>query len=288
MSLLGPQLEAFLAVHRSGSVSAAAKVVGLTQTGVTQRIRQLERQLNVTVFRRSRKGMHVTAEGQWLLHYCEVAQELEAQTRAKLFGAGTNQTCRVAISSPSSLLRSRIIPRLESVYRKMAHLAFSFVFDDSGLGSRLLKEGEVQFAVVSPSEITGELEGRYLEPERYILVGASLWKTRHLEDILSHEPMIDFDPKDPMTLNYLKKYHLPVNHHERHYVNNTDGLASLVQQGLGFTVLSEEFVQPFLKSRALIRLHKNGHYDHKMCLAWYPRPEMPGYFKAVLDAIVKG
>ena len=60
MSLLSPPLEAFVAIVRSKTVISAAKDLGLTQTGVTQRIRVLETQLRTTLFIRSRSGMRLT------------------------------------------------------------------------------------------------------------------------------------------------------------------------------------------------------------------------------------
>ncbi|HTL13188.1 MAG TPA: LysR family transcriptional regulator, partial [Bdellovibrionota bacterium] len=66
MSLLSPQLQAFSAIVRTGTVHGAARQLGLTQTGVTQRIRALENTLSATLFVRSRKGMSPTSEGEAL------------------------------------------------------------------------------------------------------------------------------------------------------------------------------------------------------------------------------
>ena len=71
MSLLHPQLLAFMAIVERKTVLASAKDLGLTQTGVTQRIKALEAHLNATLFTRSRKGMMLTEEGQSLLLYCQ-------------------------------------------------------------------------------------------------------------------------------------------------------------------------------------------------------------------------
>ena len=50
MSLLSPQLQAFLAVANCKTVHGAAANIHLTQTAVTQRIRSLERLLKTTLF----------------------------------------------------------------------------------------------------------------------------------------------------------------------------------------------------------------------------------------------
>jgi LysR family transcriptional regulator (chromosome initiation inhibitor) len=79
MSLLSPNLKAFAAIVRQGTVHGAAQGLYLTQTGVTQRIRALEKELGTTLFLRSRKGMRLTQEGEALLRYCKGAEDLEGE-----------------------------------------------------------------------------------------------------------------------------------------------------------------------------------------------------------------
>ncbi len=73
MSLLSPQLEAFVAITRYRTVHAAAVDLHITQTAVTQRIRTLETRLRTTLFTRTRRGMLLTPEGEALLRYCHAA-----------------------------------------------------------------------------------------------------------------------------------------------------------------------------------------------------------------------
>jgi LysR family transcriptional regulator (chromosome initiation inhibitor) len=53
MSLLGPNLDAFMAVVAHKTVHAAAEGLCITQTAATQRIRNLEQRLKTTLFVRS-------------------------------------------------------------------------------------------------------------------------------------------------------------------------------------------------------------------------------------------
>ena len=57
MRLLNHNLQAFMAIVQQSTVHGAANKLGLTQTAVTQRIRSIERDLETTLFIRSRKGM---------------------------------------------------------------------------------------------------------------------------------------------------------------------------------------------------------------------------------------
>lgn len=71
-------LTAFLAVARHHSLTTASNYLGLTQPSVTKRIANLETQLGVTLFDRSRQGMELTEGG---LIYLARAERIEAEYR---------------------------------------------------------------------------------------------------------------------------------------------------------------------------------------------------------------
>ncbi len=288
MSLLSPSLEAFWAVVQKGTVLEAAKIVNLTQTGVTQRIRGLEKQLGVTLFTRSRKGMRLTSEGESLLRYVQAARDLEGDTLAKLSGKKSSAIVNICFSGTSTLMRSRIIPRVSAVLKKYPQLRVRFDLTDTDSILGKLKTGFAQIAALPANQVGLELDSKMLAPEKYILVGPPSWKKRTLTDILETECIIDFDPNDTVTFDLLKKYKLYKKaRSERHFANNIDALTSMIQQGVGYSVLTSEFAADFIKKGTLISLDKDMFLDDSVALAWYPRAEMPTYFKDLIDSITK-
>src|SRR4051794_40835794 len=109
MSLLSPQLEAFMQIAKYKTVHAAADALYITQTAVTQRLRALESKLATTLFIRTRRGMMLTPEGEALLRYCFAAQALEGEALAKITGAAQQTEIRLVLSGPTSIMHSRII-----------------------------------------------------------------------------------------------------------------------------------------------------------------------------------
>ena len=61
----------FRTVAEKGSVSAAAQELFISQSAVSQAIRQLEDQLQIRLFSRSPRGVSLTSEGKLLLEYVE-------------------------------------------------------------------------------------------------------------------------------------------------------------------------------------------------------------------------
>lgn len=59
----------FQEVARMGNISAAAQNLYISQSAVSQSIKQLEEQLQVRLFSRSTRGVVLTSEGKMLLDY---------------------------------------------------------------------------------------------------------------------------------------------------------------------------------------------------------------------------
>lgn len=286
MSLLSPSLEAFWAVVRKGTVQDASYILGITQTGVTQRIRSLEKQLKTTLFTRSRKGMKLTAEGEALLQYVKSSIDIEGMALSKIQRAAKDSIIEVGIAGSSSILRSRVIPNLISLKKNYPLLRFRFDLSDVDSNVDKLKSGACDFALLEHHQVTREMDSKIIKAERYCLYGPASWKRRLLPEILQSESIVDFDTNDRMTLQFLEKYKLKAKAtKERHYANNTDAIASMIANGLGYSVLADEFAKPFVKEGALIDLAPDCFLDHKMALAWYQRSEKPDYFQAIIKSI---
>lgn len=275
-----------MAVIRHSTVHGAAKEIGLTQTGVTQRIRALERQLGTTLFTRSRKGMHPTPEGEALHRYCRSAKDLEGQLLSFLYNSNDEATVRVHICGPSSIMRCRIIPGAVSILGKHKNVTFTFNLNDDESSLKQLKSGQAQLAVLSRSEVVNELDSKLLAPSQYILVGPAAWKHRAIEDIIANERIIDFNASDNATYQFLKMFDLFEGCiKERHLANNIDALASLVAKGHGYSVLTRKFAEPLFRAKQVVDLMEGQEMELEFALAWYPRHEMPAYFAQLIKTI---
>ena len=166
MSLLHPNLIAFMAIVERKTVQDAAKKIGLTQTGVTQRIRALEKELQTTLFIRSRNGMKLTTEGESLQRYCQSATELEGQ----LVFESTQQEIKITISGPSSLMRSRIIPGVSKLLKDYPFLSLQFDLMDQQSAIHKLKNGHSHIVLVSNSAVALEMDSKIIKPDRKSVV----------------------------------------------------------------------------------------------------------------------
>lgn len=286
LSLLNPQLEVFLAVAKNKSMHGAAKAIHLSQTAVTKRIKALENRLQTTLFIRTRHGVKLTPDGDALLRYCYATQELEGETLANIRNAGTKTTARINITGPSSIMNTRIIPQCLTVIKNFPRLFVNFEINDCEQIIRSLQNGTHHLAIIPPQLIMKEMQTKKLKDEKYVLVCTNNWKHRSLQDILSHEKIIDFDETDQMSFNYLKRYKLfEIAQKERHFVNRTCSLLTMLIQGYGYGVLTYELANEYLDNHQLITLNSGKIYNNSLNLAWYARPEPAKYFSEIIQAI---
>lgn len=286
MSLLSPQLQAFIAVAQLKTVHGAADELHLTQTAITQRIRSLETKLQTTLFIRTRRGMMLTPEGEALLRYCHSVQEIEGEALANITNTAVATTVRICIAGPTSIMRSRVIPQCLPVMKKFPNLLMRFDINDIEERVKELRSGNCQLAILNQEDLAPEMEVKILKPEKYVLVCSAEWKKRKLHDILQNERIIDYDPSDQMTFNYLKHFNLFQSaNHDRHFVNRTDSLAMMLVDGHGYGVLTTEFSKPYLENNDLIVLNAGKIFENVMALAWYARHEPPRYFTELIKAI---
>lgn len=286
MSLLDPKLQAFFEIASVGTVHGAARNLNITQTGVTQRIRALEKQLSTTLFTRSRSGMKLSHEGEALYRYCKNALDMEGQVISEITGNQSKVAANVILAGPTSIVSSRIIPSCLDLYKEFPNMILSYQLDDQENRVTLLKKGQVQIAILSPSDVTLEMDSKMLKPDKYILVASSKWKNRKTLDIVRNERIIDFYQSDKTSQNYLKKFNLLSEARtDRIFANTNYALISLIKAGIGYGTLTQEVASYELARGELIQLNQKQIFEDPQALAWYPRKEMPQYFSRIIESI---
>src|SRR4029453_18594724 len=131
MMIAQTQLPTFMVVAELLNLSAAAKKLGITQTGATQRIKSLEQSLGTTLFTRSRSGKRLTDEGRALLRYCSEVSHLEGQFLSGMKGRGAAREVEMCMVGPMSLLAGRVVPRFKEIATKWPGLNLRFIIDSN-------------------------------------------------------------------------------------------------------------------------------------------------------------
>src|SRR6476659_6510978 len=97
------QLRVFAAVASAGTHTRAARALGLSQSTVSETLSALERTLGVSLFRKTAKGMALTASGEILLAYARRMSILTSELVGALAGASSDVKATLVVSAVESV-----------------------------------------------------------------------------------------------------------------------------------------------------------------------------------------
>ena len=89
--MIRQQLKTFLSVCETGSFTKAAVALYITPSAVLQQIQTLEAELGVVLFHRTRKGVTLTAEGEYLLQKGKQLDQINREIQ--LVGSADRTIC---------------------------------------------------------------------------------------------------------------------------------------------------------------------------------------------------
>ena len=184
-----PALLSLLAIARSGSVGAAARLHHRTSSAISQQIRKLEHHLGVKLLERAGRGVRLTAAGEAALPGIrQLGTETEALFAhlAELSGRPP-ATLRVAVSD--YLGRALLVPVLREMLGEQAPLRFEITTTHSREAVRLVGLGEVDCAVVTGQEAPRGIEARRLFAQPFVWVGPRRGRAP-LTERLTREPLL--------------------------------------------------------------------------------------------------
>lgn len=102
---------------RGGTLSAAARRLGLTPAAASAALKRLETQLALRLFERSTRAMRLTEAGQTLLAYAERALDLLNEGVAQADNARGGLTGVIRLAAPQGLAHSVLLPWLDDFLR---------------------------------------------------------------------------------------------------------------------------------------------------------------------------
>ena len=196
-------IEVFHAVMLTGSVSAASKLLHVTQPAVTQSLQLAELQLGYALFTRQRRRLAPTREAQAL--YPEVRalmSQLESVRRmAGALGSGEGQGFRILIV-PSLAVKAlpEALKRFRRRYRDLP-ISVRTMHSNDIARAMALQEGDVGivYGRLPHPALSDELvaTGRLVCASPRSRTGADRRTTVALQDLL-REPFIRIDERDPL------------------------------------------------------------------------------------------
>lgn len=238
------------AVHRTGSVAAAAAALHLTASGVSQHLARLETETRLPLLDRTRRGggraVRLTAAGLALAERADdVATAIaEAEREADRLREGTEGTVRVG--GFATALSYAVVPALArlAVSDPALHVQVVEVTDD---GVDMLRAGELDLLLTERySEATTAMPGPYpglaeeaLHRDAFRIVVPEVWAPLTIEELLAG-PWVTSPQRQAsrrMLDELCARYQVTTGH--QHLCTESRTMLALVSAGLGAAIIPD-------------------------------------------------
>ncbi len=245
------QLRYFIAVAEEGTVSGAAQSLSISQSAVTEAIKELEDDLGVKLFERHRRGLNITHKGhQFFRHATRILAGVSDARRS--FSQDVETTGGQLHLGVTSLVAGYVLSDLLARYRR-AHSAVSVsaIEDNGDYLEHLLIGGELDVAVMVITNLRDRvaLQAEIFETSPYRLwlpLGHKLASADIIDvrDIM-HEPliMLTVDETEENTGKLLAA--LGARPHVAFRTRSVEAVRSLVATGAGIAILPDLIYRPW-------------------------------------------
>ncbi|WP_058119242.1 LysR family transcriptional regulator ArgP [Photobacterium kishitanii] len=260
MSLLSPQIVAFIAVIEEASFERAAKRLFVTPSAISQRIKQLEERIGQLLIIRQ-FPCKPTLAGEKLLSRVKLMSLLESEVMADFLPdestAVHSNTFSIAVNEDS--LSTWLLSALAFLYQKYGY-QFDIKIDNEDFTLENLKNGHVIGALTSESRPLQGCVVHNLGLMRYCAVSTVDMFNQYFSNGLTptafqRAPMIDYDHNDFLQKRFIEKVVgqeiLPNN---IHYVPSATGIVEAARLGMGWCVTLEGLLGNTLETGQLINI----------------------------------
>ncbi|QWE07090.1 LysR family transcriptional regulator [Polynucleobacter sp. JS-JIR-5-A7] len=232
-------LKNFLAITRHKSVAAAAREIGLTAAAAGQQLQQLEKEIGLELFDRTKRSLSLNAHGRSLI---EPIQEIVARYEALGSNLKSDLSGTIVLGALVSTLMGAFGKTLNELKQSFPSLEVKLI---AGLSSDFLDQvldGTLDAAIVteSPYALPQNVQWTELYKEPMILISpaSSSKRKSNASHADSKLPFIRFERNTwtgHLVDQTIKANKLSIQ--EGMELNSVEAIIELVRQGLGYSIV---------------------------------------------------
>ena len=217
-----------LTIARHGTVSAAARRLGVDQTTAARRLAAAEAQLGAKLFDRVEGAMRPTQAGEAALRHAEHIEAEIGQLEAAVSGADTAPTGTVRLSSVPILVNRVLMPRLPPFIKRYPGLRLELAGEARNVS---LTRREADIALRQARPVGGTALVRRIGTLDYAVFGPKQARNPDLPWITYEEALSDLPQARWIASNTRPDALAPIR------ANDADAVLAAVRAGLGKSLL---------------------------------------------------
>jgi DNA-binding transcriptional LysR family regulator len=232
-------LKNFLAITRHKSVASAAKEIGLTAAAAGQQLQQLESELGVELFDRTKRSLSLNHQGRSLI---EPIQDIVARYEALGSDFKSELSGTIVLGALVSTLMGTFGSTLNKIKQSYPNLEVKLI---AGLSSNFLDQvldGSLDAAIVteSPYSLPQNVQWTELYTEPMVLIYPAIKskKGSAIKELSNDLPFIRFERNTwtgHLVDQTIRASKLAVK--EGMELNSVEAIIELVRQGLGYAIV---------------------------------------------------
>jgi DNA-binding transcriptional LysR family regulator len=193
-------VRSFLAVYGEGSLSGAARKLGLTQPTLGRQIAELEKDLGVALFIRSQRGLMPTDAARDVARHAEAMSAASSAMIRAASGSESDMAGTIRITA-SEVIGAEVLPPLLASFRKLApHVTIELLLSNR-VADLLTGEADIAVRMLRPGQQAivarhvGDVGLGLYAHQRYLETAPKLTTPRAL---FSEHALIGFDREAPV------------------------------------------------------------------------------------------
>ena len=244
---------------KTGSLSKAANRLHITQPAISHTLKQLESSLGGQLFFRTTKGVTLTTEGEVLFHYVEQAFNFVEIGEKAIADMNNLVSGEIAIGASDTLCKHYLLPYLEQFHAQHPGIHIRITNRTTPETLTLLKEGKIDFGIVSLPVTDKQVEFRESTPLQDCLVGGPSYNELTAAPLsiaaLNDYPLLMLE-SGGSTRRYLDHYAASngTTLTPEFELGSVDLLVQFAKSGFGLAFVIRDYVQEDLRAGTLIEI----------------------------------
>ncbi|MGF6781394.1 LysR substrate-binding domain-containing protein [Paraburkholderia sp. GAS334] len=254
-------VEAFVRVAESRSFTEAARVMGLTGSGISRAISRLEAQTGVILLNRTTRNVGLTAEGAMFYERCrDILAELKL-AETELLDAASAPSGRLRITAPIGYARSVLVPMLPKFRQLHSNVVVEMSLSDAIVD--LIDDG-FDLAIRIGELIPPKLTSRRIGVARWVACASREYLEEHgypaTPDDLALHDCVAFQSADSRRHRDWQFWHgsrswtVRIGDMAQQTIDHCDVIVDAALAGAGIVYMHDYVVEPHLRQGTLVRV----------------------------------
>ncbi|CAH0539543.1 LysR family transcriptional regulator ArgP [Vibrio marisflavi] len=281
-------IETLDAIIRLRSFEKAAEELCVSQSAISQRIKQLEKWLSQPVLVREQPP-RATVAGEKLLGLYRRVKLLEQDLLPSISSKTSETTLSVSVATNADTLATWLLPSLKNILLTN-RIELKLVVEDEGRTLEKLRSGEVTAAISTNSNPVPSCDAILLGNMEYLCVASKHFYQRHFSngvtrETLAHAPAVVFDQHDYMHERFLQQnFQLSTSHIVKHVVRSSEAFVKLALSDVAYCLIPKIQIERELAEGDLVNITPDLSLNQK--LYWHHWQLESGILQELSKAVI--